>query len=70
MLSVAAFKLGVTRASSKADLGDHAIMEVCPVYLNEGHFQRALPHLQKVLKVCSWTFRPCLHSTLTLKQIY
>ena len=26
-------------------------MGVCPVYLNEGHFQRALPHQKKVLRV-------------------
>lgn len=51
LLSITAFKQGVHKPATKAELSGQNIMDVCPVYLDEDHFKRALPHLNFVLKV-------------------
>ena len=48
-LSVESFR--VLKSALTADLTGNDILEVCPLYLNEDHFQTALPHFKKVLKV-------------------
>lgn len=61
LLSVESFR--VLEPESTADLAGEDILEVCPLYLNENHFQAALPHFKKVLKVncmCSFsTYLSC-----------
>ena len=49
LLSLAAFKQGVTSTVIKSEGGD--IQIVIPAYLNEDHFQRALPSLPGILRV-------------------
>ena len=51
LLSVAAHKQGVVATVGKSDAGD--IQIVIPAYLNEEHFQRALPLMPSILRVCS-----------------
>ena len=53
LLSPAAFKQGVSAAVATSD-GEVQI--VIPAYLNEDHFQRVLPMLPGILKVC---LTPC-----------
>ena len=49
LLSLSAFSQGVRATCSKNTGGD--IQVAVPAYLNEEHFQRALPHLPGILRV-------------------
>jgi hypothetical protein len=50
LLAVSAFKQGVRRGPGR---GEADIQIVIPAYLCEEHFQRALPLLPGILKVCN-----------------